>query len=435
MNQTNNGPADKPRYQPPTKLLPFWTVTAAFGTYFCMYAFRKPFTSASYSTLQFGGMGFKTILVTSQVFGYMMAKFIGIKIISEMQPEHRSRGILRMIIGAEAALILFAFIPPPFNAVCLFLNGLSLGMVFGLVLGYLEGRRQTEALAAGLCASFILADGITKSVGGYVMQAGVPEMQMPAASGLIFLIPTFLFVWMLSCIPAPDDHDKAARNERGQMTKEDRARFFRKYAGGLVPLMFCYLLITILRSMRADFAPELWKDLGTSGQPAVFTQSEFYVTLFVMLASGMSIFIKNNRVAFLVSLGVSIFGSIFIVLATFAWVHQIIDGFGLMVALGLGLYLPYVAIHTTVFERFLALTRDRGNVGYLMYLADSFGYLGYVAIMLLKNFSSGTNGNMADFYLHLCIYLGLASVVLLLMTIYAFRGIRSEPAKAALETI
>ncbi|MGE0758335.1 MAG: DUF5690 family protein, partial [Pirellulaceae bacterium] len=27
-----------------------------------------------------------------------------------------------------------------------------------------------------------------------------------------------------------------------------------------------------------------------------------------------------------------------------------------------------------------------GNVGYLMYLADSFGYLGYVAVLLGKDF-------------------------------------------------
>lgn len=56
-----------------------------------------------------------------------------------------------------------------------------------------------------------------------------------------------------------------------------------------------------------------------------------------------------------------------------------------MVLIGLGLYLPYVAVHTTVFERLLALTGDKGNIGFLMYLADSFGYLGYVAVMLGRN--------------------------------------------------
>jgi hypothetical protein len=58
------------------------------------------------------------------------------------------------------------------------------------------------------------------------------------------------------------------------------------------------------------------------------------------------------------------------------------SAFPFMVLVGLGLYLPYVAVHTTVFERLLAMTRDRGNVGFLLYVADSFGYLGYVAVML-----------------------------------------------------
>jgi hypothetical protein len=56
-----------------------------------------------------------------------------------------------------------------------------------------------------------------------------------------------------------------------------------------------------------------------------------------------------------------------------------------MVLHGLGLYLPYIAVHTTVFERLIAMTRDRGNIGYLMYLVDAFGYLGYVAVLMARN--------------------------------------------------
>jgi hypothetical protein len=56
-----------------------------------------------------------------------------------------------------------------------------------------------------------------------------------------------------------------------------------------------------------------------------------------------------------------------------------------MVLLGVGMYVPYVAVHTTIFERFIALTRERGNVGYLMYLADAAGYFGYVAVMVLRS--------------------------------------------------
>ncbi len=88
----------------------------------------------------------------------------------------------------------------------MFLNGLSLGMVFGLVIGFLEGRRMTEALTAGLCASFILADGATKSVGTWLLDRGIGEGWMPGVAGLIFFPPLLLFVWMLSKIPAAALH-------------------------------------------------------------------------------------------------------------------------------------------------------------------------------------------------------------------------------------
>jgi hypothetical protein len=62
--------------------------------------------------------------------------------------------------------------------------------------------------------------------------------------------------------------------------------------------------------------------------------------------------------------------------------------FPFIVMLGIGMYLPYMAVHTTLFERLLAVTRDKGNIGYLMYLVDSFGYLGYVAVMLREGYVS-----------------------------------------------
>ena len=69
-----------------------------------------------------------------------------------------------------------------------------------------------------------------------------------------------------------------------------------------------------------------------------------------------------------------------------------------MVVTGLGLYLPYVAVHATLFERLLAMTRDRGNVGFLLYVADSVGYAGYVVCILLKEMIQ-PRGNFLPFFL------------------------------------
>ena len=122
-----------------------WCAAAAFGTYFCMYAFRKPFTAAKYDDTTFLGIPYKSILVIAQVLGYTLSKFVGIKVVAEMplrqMPLRRRVAILLgLIAAAEVALLLFAVTPAPFNAFWLFVNGIPLGMVFGLVLSFRESR-------------------------------------------------------------------------------------------------------------------------------------------------------------------------------------------------------------------------------------------------------------------------------------------------------
>lgn len=362
-------------------VLGVWCVVAAFGTYACMYGFRKPFTAGNYLEAPFG-VGMKAWLVTAQVLGYTVSKFVGIRVIAGMPASRRAATLLGLIGAAELALVLFGLVPGPYRVACLFLNGLPLGMVFGLVLGFLEGRRMTEAFVAGLCASFILADGVAKSVGAALLEGGIAERWMPAAAGALFLLPLFGFVRMLERIPPPTGEDVRERAERGPMNRDDRRRWWRRHGGGLVPIMIGYLLVTVLRSLRADFAPELWSALGTTGQPGVFTRSELWVAIGVVAVCGSVVLVRDNRRAFDLALGVSVAGLALVGLTLAGWQAGVLPGFAFMVLLGLGLYLPYVAVHTTVFERLIALTRDRGNMGYLMYLADAAGYLGYVAVML-----------------------------------------------------
>jgi hypothetical protein len=372
------------KVEPSTLALAAWSIAAAFGTYFCMYGFRKPFTAAAFPGGSVWGIGEKTVLVTAQVLGYTVSKFIGIRVIAEMPPRRRAGGILVLIAVAEASLLLFAVAPPPLHVLCLFLNGLPLGMVFGLVVGYLEGRKNTEALTAGLCASFILADGATKSVGTWLLAQGVSERRMPGVAGLIFLGPLLIFLWMLTRIPPPDARDVALRSKRPTLDRRDRAALLRRYGIGLFLIVSAYLLVTIARSIRADFAPEIWRGLGTSVAPATFAQSELLVALGVLLANGLTVLIVDNQRAFFTSLGVALAGGTLMLAALGGLYLSWLSGFAFMVLMGLGLYLPYVAVHTTIFERLIAMTRDRGNLGFLMYVADSVGYLGYVALMIGK---------------------------------------------------
>jgi hypothetical protein len=76
----------------------------------------------------------------------------------------------------------------------MYLNGLGLGMIFGLVFSYLEGRRITDLLGAGLAVSFIVSSGIIKSVSRWALSLGIDEFWMPFVVGLCFFPAlTYLF--------------------------------------------------------------------------------------------------------------------------------------------------------------------------------------------------------------------------------------------------
>lgn len=366
-----------------------------------MYAFRKPFTAAAFADDSFMGMDYKSVLITSQVLGYTLSKFIGIKVISELPPRRRALGIVVLIAIAEVALLAFAVIPPPYNLVAILLNGLPLGMVFGLVLGFLEGRRLTEALTAGLCASFILADGVMKSIGTALLAAGVTEYSMPCLAGLLFALPLLLFVWMLSRLPPPNTTDEVLRSPRATMDRAARIGFLRRYGFGFCLLVGVYLLVTILRSVRADFAPELWKELGTDAASSLYSRSEILVALGVLVVNGLSVLVRDNRRAFFTSIGISLIGMLLVAAALALRQADWFSPFPFMVLIGLGLYFPYVAMHTTVFERLIAMTRDRGTIGFLMYVADAFGYLGYVAVMLGRGIIASREG-ILDLFMTAC---------------------------------
>ena len=116
---------------------------AGFCAYFSMYAFRKPFTAATIEEVRGWHfvLDYKIALVIAQAVGYAVSKLIGVKVISEIDPARRGGAILGLIGVAWLALIAFALAPTPWNVLALFFNGLPLGMIWGLVFGYMEGRR------------------------------------------------------------------------------------------------------------------------------------------------------------------------------------------------------------------------------------------------------------------------------------------------------
>ena len=399
---------------------PAWVLFAAFGTYFCMYGFRKPYTAATYAEASFFGINYKILLIIAQTLGYVIAKWAGIKIVSQIKPKQRIAAILTLIAFAELMLLLFGIVPRPWNIGCLFLNGLPLGVVFGLVLGFVEGRNNTEFLIAGLCASFIVSDGVSKSAGTLLLAYGVSENWMPAFAGAIFLLPTLVFTAMLAVTPPPTAADIAKRSVRKPMDANDRWQFFIKYAPGIIGITLVYLFVTLLRSVRADFAVELWTGLGYHKTPQLFTQSELIVSFGIILIIGLAVLIRDNYNAFRFSLCISFAGFLILLLIVFG-LNLGLDKFYFMVLAGLGVYIPYVAVHAIVFERLIAVTRERANVGFLMYIVDSVGYTGYIILMIFRYLAPSTY-SILSIFLNLCVCMGITGVLTIVFCYLYFKN-------------
>lgn len=55
-----------------------------------------------------------------------------------------------------------------------------------------------------------------------------------------------------------------------------------------------------------------------------------------------------------------------------------------MTMAGLGLYLGYIPYNAIFFERMIASFHYKSNIGFIIYVSDSIGYLGSVAVLLVK---------------------------------------------------
>lgn len=378
-----------------TKSKNYWLIIismglVAFSTYSCMYAFRKSFSVGVFSGISYLGLEFKSLLIIAQAIGYMLSKFIGIKFISELKKENRAWLILGLIAFAEFALVLFAFIPAPYNFWCLFLNGLPLGMIWGIVFSYLEGRSSTEVLGAILSISFIMASNICKAVAQWlIVSLDVSEYQMPYIVGLIFTIPLLCSVYFLNKIPEPTAEDKALRMDRVPMNQNTRRSSLKSVGALMFIMVISYMLLTIFRDLRSNYASDIWLALGFDQEPSIYLSTSMVSTIIVLLVMSLIFLIKNNFKALLVIQIVILLGYITIALSTYGMELGYISGSQWVTMIMTGVYLAYIPFNCFVFERVIPVFRISGsNIGFLMYIADAFGYLGSVGVLLVKNFYS-----------------------------------------------
>lgn len=403
--------------------------TAAFCTYACMYAFRKGITAVTFEGMAFAGIGYKTWLVTAQVLGYAVSKGLGVKYVSEMSPGRRAGNLLLLVGAALLALLGFALVPAPYNIIFLFLNGLPLGMVYGIMLGFLEGRRQTDALVAGLTASFIFASGFVKTVALSIKSGwGVSEFWLPFVTGSLFVLPMLGSVYALTLLPPPTDEDRALRTERKPMSQPQRRAFVRNFGPGLVLLIASYVLLTAFRDFRDNFGPEILRDAGVQN-PGIFAQTETLVAVGVLIVMALLQRVTDNFRAFVLLNGIMLAGGALVGGSTWAYSVGMLSPGTWFLLTGLGLYMGYVPCNGLYFERLVAAFRYVSTVGFIVTLADWYGYLGSVGVLLYKNFGQG-GISFRQFFMYGAYALAvLYSVLVVISFLYFRQKFRAESMK------
>lgn len=335
----------------PDWLFVLWAGGTALLSYSLVYALRKPFTAAEFEGLQVYGMDYKIAVSIIQLLGYVSAKLLGIKYISELRPEGRLKFIIGSAALSEISLIAFGVLPIPYNIVALYFNGLSLGCMWGVIFSFLEGRRTTDILASIMGVSMALSSGVAKSLGLYALnQLHVSEFWMPALIG-------------------------------------------------------ANLLLTVQRDIKEDFIVCII-DVQTISSWA-FAQIDSIATFVLLAVFALLATTYNHLKVLCMLLILSTFG-----MGTLAFLgategNEHIPTTIWLFLQSLCLDIAYLSFQTIFFERFIACFKIKGNVGFFIITIDFVGYLGTLGLLLFKEFCA-SHIDWASFYNHMSLFIGVA---------------------------
>lgn len=369
-------------------ILTVYTIFAAFSAYFSIYGISASLFAATFDGVTvFGSLELKVAFSISQMLGYAVSKVAGALIIPTIQRKSRFPTLVLLAVLSELPLVLFAILGPLGQVLMVFLSGVPMAWMWGIMVMYLEGRKTSEFLLMGLYLSVMVASGAAKSIASAVLQAGVSEAWMPSLCGAVSAVAFIFFIFLLDATPDPSQEDLKVRSERRTMSPTEARQFLIRWAPGLVMVTLVYALLGAYRNFRDYFAPELWRDLeGPNFDPSVFTKSELPVGICTAVAYSLLYWIKDNRKAFFAILGVMFCGGGLVLAATIAQQAGLVTPLSWMIMIGVGLFMAFIPPGAMLYDRFNGATGHPYTSVFMIYLSDVCGYSVTLAVLFYRNF-------------------------------------------------
>ena len=340
-------------------LLILWAGGAALLSYSLVYALRKPYTAASFEGLEFFGSDYKVAVTTIQILGYVIAKFFGIKIISELKKENRFRFFVGSAVLAEAALVGFGLLDTPWNVIAMFVNGLSLGCMWGRDIQFYRRTESNRHSGKPVGCKHGVQFGRGEKLWVVCHERNAHQPVLDACGHRRFALPLLVLMgYMLKRLPQPTAEDIALRNERVTLDSKGRKALFLKYAPILTLLFVGNFMLLVLRDIKEDFLVYI---LDMSNQSSwMFARIDTIVTLIILGIFALFIFFRSNIRALLWLMTLVIAGCL-----TMTYVSYHYDTLDLSPVMwlfieSLSLYIAYLTFQTVFFDRFIACFRIKG---------------------------------------------------------------------------
>ena len=396
----------------------------AFCIYTSMYAIRKPFTALVYSQ-DILGYGIKSWMVLAQLLGYTLSKFVGIKWLGELNRNHRFRMIVLILTSATIPLLLIGFTNCKYWPIWMLLNGFPLGLIWGIVFSYIEGRNLTELIGAILACTFIFSSGFVKSI-AILMQKNHFSLEfIPFYVAIIFLIPAIIFSYLLEKMPKPSNNEILANAPRTALTKSERKAINKKYFGFLFAIILLYGFLTLLRDVRDNFGAEIMSGLHIYNAKNL-TQLESIITIIMLVSIPFISRVKNHYNAILTTIVATFLGGLICISTSILFKNQLIDGMGLLLFSGGGIYVGYILINISIMNRLIGFNGTPANSGFLVYMADSAGYLCSLFISGFALFSKKGELPWLNWFQNLIFFGG---IIVMLFAVIAFYQIKKHKTK------
>jgi hypothetical protein len=164
---------------------------------------------------------------------------------------------------------------------------------------------------------------------------------------------------------------------------------------------------------------DMWRESGASYQADVFARTETLISICILVLIASMVWVKRNDRALLLTQVIMFVG--FLICLWGVWNFQSGGSMFMFTTLvGLGLYMVYIPYNSILFDRLLATFSVTGNVGFLIYLADAFGYLGSVLVLLSKSVWK-LSWNWLEFYQELVWMAAIMGLFCIGFSLYYFQ--------------